>query len=647
MRIGIVLQIIAHRLRMFPKASRGNIAMIFGLSLIPVCIAVGAGLDMSRAMITRSRMGTALDAAGLAVGSQPSMSQDDMQKLAREYFKQNYTADEDSYGVPAEVNLSRPTGSQTITLSTNVSMPTILMRLVGIDTMTVNVKSEITWGQTKLWVALVLDNTGSMCQYPAQPKISSCPTPDPASKIVQLKTATHTLLGMLQNAASNDGDVKVSIIPFSKDVNIGTALSGSSWIDWTDWENYPPNSKPSTSVGPGSPCPYGTSTSPYGYKCQANSTNASTAISTIPSAASAYKSTTTYSNGNQVTYNGSTYIYISSSSKSGKTPSSSSSYWNQQPSSPDFTGYVCPGIDNGKYNSGDGSTTQDNASHYYNGCWDSTVKSTTVGSPTVRAGAGSTLCSNKSTCKATTYCTGYPTTTVSVSGNVSTSTETSCACAKLGRDSNPSCTTTLTDTATTTLYNHAWHSNAHSTWTGCIMDRAQDDDTKNTAAASAKFPAENSDYCLPGTITPLGYDWTNLGKQVDAMTANGNTNQTVGLAWGWQTLTDGDPYNPGTLPDGTRKVIILLTDGLNTQNRWSGDQDTIDERMEAICKNIQDQKDTTIYTVQVDTGSDGESTVLKDCVTSDGSYSHLTVATQINDTFKQIGTEITNLRVSL
>jgi Mg-chelatase subunit ChlD len=180
------------------------------------------------------------------------------------------------------------------------------------------------------------------------------------------------------------------------------------------------------------------------------------------------------------------------------------------------------------------------------------------------------------------------------------------------------------------------------------MDRAQDYDTLNTApSGSAKFPAENSNYCLPGTITPLSSAWSTLSSQVDALTANGNTNQTVGLAWGWQTLTNSDPYNPGDLPEDTRKVIILLTDGLNTQNRWSGSQGTIDDRTEAICSQInKEENNITIYTVQVDTGADGESQVLKDCAT-DGHYVHLTAATQIDETFKQIGTEITNLRVSL
>ena len=39
-------------------------------------------------------------------------------------------------------------------------------------------------------------------------------------KITALRTATKSLLTTLQNAATNAGDVYVSIIPFSKDVNV-------------------------------------------------------------------------------------------------------------------------------------------------------------------------------------------------------------------------------------------------------------------------------------------------------------------------------------------------------------------------------------------------------------------------------------------
>lgn len=627
MRMGIVLQFVVSRLRAFPKAMRGNVAMIFGIALVPLCIAVGVGLDMSRAMITHARIANALDAAGLAVGSQPGMTQDDMQKLAREYFKQNYTADEEAYGKPDEVTLSRPAGSQTITLSTNVKMPTVLMRVVGVDTMDVAAQSQITWGQTKLWVALVLDNTGSMCQYPAQPSISSCPTPDPASKIVALKTATHNLLQMLQNAASNDGDVKVSIIPFSKDVNVGTSHVADSWIDWTNWQSEPATSdgsspKPDSSVGPGSACPWTTSTnklkSPYGYYC-VSTANGSSKVSTIPS-----------------------------------------------------SGLICPGVDSGNYNSGDGSTKLDASGHYYNGCYNSvatktltttTAKSTptTVKQTCTSTNGGTPSCSQTSSSTGSTTTNTSTATTDGYSGDSGPTTTT--ASSSTTTDGAQSCTTKkgtttctwtrtiVTTKVTTTVtatgaapFNHNWISSPHSTWTGCVMDRAQDYDTENTApSGSAKFPAENTDYCVPGTITPLAHDWDTLSSQVDAMTANGNTNQTVGLAWGWQTLTNSDPYNPGELPEDTRKVLILLTDGLNTQNRWTGTAATIDARTKAICKSINDDK-ITVYTVLVMAGS---SSMLKGCASSPDKYFELTAADQIVSTFQSIGTQITNLRVSL
>ena len=60
----------------------------------------------------------------------------------------------------------------------------------------------------RLRVALALDNTGSMAS---------------AGKIDALKTATKSLLDQLKAAATNNGDVYVSIIPFSKNVNVGTS----------------------------------------------------------------------------------------------------------------------------------------------------------------------------------------------------------------------------------------------------------------------------------------------------------------------------------------------------------------------------------------------------------------------------------------
>jgi hypothetical protein len=61
----------------------------------------------------------------------------------------------------------------------------------------------------------------------------------------------------LQGAVTINGDVYVSIIPFSKNVNLDPSNYAGNWIDWTDWESEPAilkTSKPNNwnQIGPGS-----------------------------------------------------------------------------------------------------------------------------------------------------------------------------------------------------------------------------------------------------------------------------------------------------------------------------------------------------------------------------------------------------------
>ena len=65
----------------------------------------------------------------------------------------------------------------------------------------------------------------------------------------------------MQAAAATAGDVYVSIIPFSKNINLNPTNHTATWIDWTDWEAEPAvvkATKPSawTSTGPGKTCPF-------------------------------------------------------------------------------------------------------------------------------------------------------------------------------------------------------------------------------------------------------------------------------------------------------------------------------------------------------------------------------------------------------
>ena len=511
----------------FWRSRRGNVAIIFGLAVVPIGIAAGTGLDTARAMIVRAGLSGALDAAGLAIGSanvsDPNMTQNQLQALAQHYFDANYAVDK-TFGTPAPVTVSIV--DKTATLGSSVPMPTVLVRLADLvgctkcDVVNVGVSSKVSWDTTKLWVGLVLDNTGSMNETDRTG----------TSKIRALKSGAHQLLTIMQGAAATPGDVQVAIAPFSKDVNAGTSKVSASWIDWTDWSAAPPDSQPSANVGPGSPCPY--SWNANGFVCTKGATN----------------------DPNCFNDRGNDCVTV--------VPAS---------------GLICPSQHAASADTGQGG-------HFYNGCYDSAKQ-------------------------------------------------------------NPTCTSNC-------LYKHTWVSNAHSSWSGCIMDRNQDYDVQNTSpgGSSTNFPAENAASCPPATVMGLSYDWSSLNSKVDSMAAQGSTNQTVGLAWGWQALTQGDPLRAPPLPKHTARYMILLSDGLNTQDRWHGDganhSTSVDDRMAKVCDNVK-ADGAVVYTIFVDlNGTQGNSSVLQNCASDSSKYFDLTTSGQIISTFQAIAHEIVQLRVA-
>ena len=114
--------------------------------------------------------------------------------------------------------------------------------------------------------------------------------------------------------------------------------------------------------------------------------------------------------------------------------------------------------------------------------------------------------------------------------------------------------------------------------------------------------------------------------------------------------TQGNPLSAPALPANTTQYIILVSDGLNTQDRWTGDgsnEDSgTDARMALACTNAK-AAGFVIYTVYVDlAGTQGNSTVLQNCATDANKYFDLTTSGAIITTLNQIGQQITNVRVS-
>lgn len=199
-------------------------------------------------------------------------------------------------------------------------------------------------------------------------------------------------------------------------------------------------------------------------------------------------------------------------------------------------------------------------------------------------------------------------------------------------------------TLSTPPYQHTWIANARSTWNGCVMDRDQNNDVTATAtgvSAAVNYRARQYVNC-PTAMLPLTSNWSNLHSKIDAMTPSGNTNVTIGMQMAWQTLSPVAPFNaPAPAPD-LDKVIILLTDGQNTQNRWSTSTSSIDARTQTACANAK-AANIKVYTVRV---IDGNASLLQSCATKPDMYFNVQQASQLNAVFSAIAQNLANLRIA-
>ena len=540
--------------RRFARADQGNIAVMFAFAALPILAAVGAAIDYSRVNNARTSLQAALDSTALMVSkdlTDNKITESEIDAKAKAYFAALYTGKIGTVSaadIHATYTPKNSSGISNVLITGSGTMRTDFMRVAGFPNLNYESGSTAAWGNTRMRVAMVLDNTGSMAQN---------------GKMAAMQTAAKDMIDTLSSYNKQTGDVYISIIPFTKDVNVGTSNVDAPWINWTEWEAEPPilgtKSNSFKSAVGGSNCPF--TNSNQGFTCMDR-----------PATLSGAQGTSTI------------------------------------PNSGTYAGYICPGVDSGNKRPG-------KTGIYYNGCY------TTATGATADATCGS-----------------------------------NCTCT--GTGASKICHFWRGDGTAAT----AAAAPAHNTWTGCVNDRDQDYDTKNDApgssdaSPSSKFYAEQWKDCLSATVVPMSNDWQTLKDKITAMTPAGNTNQAVGMAWGWQSLstTNGPIAAPAKADNYTYKdYIVLLSDGLNTQDRWSTSQSSIDDRQAKLCANIyadyvNKTNPVTVFTIQVNINNrDALSDVLKNCATPiDGSFQMITTTTQTSDAFKKILTQISKLRVA-
>ncbi len=207
-------------LKRFKADQSGTTAVIFGLAFLPLVGMVGGAVDYSRAAAQQTKLQRAVDAVAFALVREPkTATAADIQARASKLFETLYPAADPVS--PATVTATRV--GKVIEVSSNTAVRNAFVQVLGLPRTQVAASAKSTFG-SKIEVALVLDNTGSMDDLISGKR-----------KIDELKSSASQLLTDLRALADEPDTVKVSIVPFDTEVRLDASASRNK--DWFRWSN--------------------------------------------------------------------------------------------------------------------------------------------------------------------------------------------------------------------------------------------------------------------------------------------------------------------------------------------------------------------------------------------------------------------------
>lgn len=195
---------------------------------------------------------------------------------------------------------------------------------------------------------------------------------------------------------------------------------------------------------------------------------------------------------------------------------------------------------------------------------------------------------------------------------------------------------------------------AEADFEGCVWDRSSSldsiDSNPEVGDSSTFYQASptslyETSICSSKTqILPLSQSRYTIKDSIDDLTADGNTNTAIGMVWAKNVLSDSLPFSNSDT--NTRKIIVFLTDGQNTDGRIMAeggitadiDAATLEACTEAKDDNIQ------IYSVRV---IDGNAAVLQSCASTPAKYFDISSASQLDDVFQEISDQIWQSMIAL
>lgn len=591
----------------FRRDESGAFAIIFAVMAIVLVATAGATVDFTGVQQARTRAQVALDAAALAL--QPSIytaTTSTIQTNAQALLV-NRLADAATTWGNCDTNLNKApcaavvlptvdTTNGTLTLTANLQVPLNFVSLIGIQTMPAQIVSVATRKKLNLEVALVLDNSGSMgTAFGTGTRMTTLKASATCAANILfygVTTCSTSTSGLTAN-----GNVKMGLVPFNDEVNVGSGNANATWLDRTggsntfDNDNFDSDDYTAT--------PYTTTTDRISLfsKIKDLSGNALSWGGCVEARVN---------NGGAKQYDTDDTVPDISQPDTLFTPlfapdnPDSGGYFNNYisdtPAVCNWTGSCSHGDlavattaptttttvtvatvtttnKNNQITAGPTTTTTTTTSTSTSSSTSSTYPSTftsTMGT----AQTGNNICScpngSPSTTVGPTTTTGSTTTSgPTVSGPTTTTTSTGTGNNKLTTTTVTTVTTSSTSTpSTTTTSTTTTCSGQTYTPIGLSAVVLQQRLCKYTGAAMTKVVKSgfgpNAD-CPASVVQPLTTNPATLTTAINSMVAAGNTNIQEGTAWGFRVLSPTAPFTEGNAYDNaTSKVMIIMTDGENT-----------------------------------------------------------------------------------
>jgi len=565
-------------LKYFRDAVRGNVTAATAVAMLPLAAAVGGGVDFSNAVAARVRLQDAADAAAIAAALDSSGQLASQQTAANTAFTTNVQN--------SSLSNDSPSGQLSVTTESNVqtmvytATATVKTYLIGL----VGIQSIPLSVTAKAGVTM---NSAEIAFV-----LDNTGSMSQNSKMTTLKSDLDTVLASLADSSGSSGRTKVALIPFDTQV----ALS-----DVAGMTGYAGNF---TMVSQTYTCSSLTTG-----QCSAVTGNAASLCSSLSSSYGSSVATSCAANAVNYTKTSGSYYYVYTTT------------WFSNPSYNSGCYYYC--YNNYKYLT------------YYRVAAYSTGGSlaTQAGNSTLQGYYTGSASGVSPSYAGYSYYTQY-------SGTITAAYPTA--------GGYSSGATTVYKDNTTITANSDLLGVGTQNWSGCVIDRTQPYDVQSDAPSSSNtdtlYPASK---CATNSLLPIMDLTTDISAAriyAAKMTPAGNTNITIGIQWGMEVLSPTAPFTNGAAFTDTTvsKYMIVLTDGLNTQNRWTTTSSQIDARTALACTNAK-ASGITVFTVRLE---DGNSSMLQACASQTGYYYNLTNASQLNSALGNIMKSIKKIRLT-